>query len=212
MTEHDLRPELGHLDESTWERLACGELGPAERRAAFDHITRCASCRRILRAVEALHEGAQKIDPEAPRRGPWSHGPTTRSARQVWLWAAAAAAVAVACLAVLLLPPPTVPTAAIRGEVPAAAEPVEPIGKLSRAPAALRWQPAAGARGYRVEMLDADAEPLWTSRTVTATALPWPDEVAATPGTYYWRVLAMPAEGGPPRSSSLVRFDLGPPG
>ncbi len=212
MTEHDDRPQSDHLDESTWERLACGELGADERRSAFDHITRCDACRRILRAVEALHEGAQELDPGAPRRGPWSHGPTGSPTRQVWLWAAAAAATAIAGLAVLLLPPPTVPTAAIRGEAPAAAEPVEPAGALSRAPDVLRWQPATGARGYRVELLDADGDPLWTSPAVTSTGLPWPDEVAPVPGTYYWRVLVLPEGGGPPRSSPLVRFDLEPPG
>jgi hypothetical protein len=74
-------------------------------------------------------------------------------------------------------------------------EPTEPLGAVARWPERLRWSASDGARGYRVRILDAEGEVIWTSPLVAATEIPWPSAVAPRPGRLYWQVIALP-EGG----------------
>ena len=59
-----------HPAEEDWERLAFGEMAPAERGMALFHVTGCPACARIHRALAALAEGARSFDPGALRM-PW---------------------------------------------------------------------------------------------------------------------------------------------
>jgi len=86
---------IHHLDDATWERLAMdevdAELDAEERRQAFDHITRCSSCRDIYRGLRLLKKESRSL-----RRGRFfSFSP----------WWTLAAATAVLVLAVVLFIP-----------------------------------------------------------------------------------------------------------
>lgn len=59
-----------HLDETTWERLALGELPAAEREAALAHVVRCAACAATWRGLLALGREARTFDRGVPRAAP----------------------------------------------------------------------------------------------------------------------------------------------
>jgi hypothetical protein len=94
------RTSDAHLDDATWERLACGELRGGEREAALAHVVACAECSELWRGLDALREGARAFDPQVPRVG--SAAP--QGVQRPWLPAVAAClAIAVAGLAGLSL-------------------------------------------------------------------------------------------------------------
>jgi hypothetical protein len=200
----------GHLLEQDWERLACGEMAAAERESALDHVTRCAGCARIYRALDALTEGAREFDSGAPARAasvlPFSRG--------LLLGGLAAAA----ALAILLLRPAMNPEVArppagdsFRGStVSLDPIPQAPLGRVVGLPSGLRWRGISGTALYRVIILDADGEAVWSSGDLEATALAWPRELALKPGSYYWQVIAQPRGGlpGDRRASALAGFEV----
>jgi hypothetical protein len=59
-------PEGACLDDATWERLAGHELTPFERAGAHEHITTCAACGAIYRALRTLGGEARTFDPHVP--------------------------------------------------------------------------------------------------------------------------------------------------
>jgi len=200
----------GRPAEEDWERLACGELAPADREKALDHVTRCAACARIYRALDALSEGARAFDAGVPapaaRVLPFSRG--------LLLGGLAAAA----SLAVILLRPaatPEVPRSSpgngFRG-APSSLDPVPvaPRGRVAGIPTELRWHGTSAPALYRVMILDADGETVWSSGEIDGTALSWPRELELKPGSYYWQVVALPKRGlpGDRRASALVAFEV----
>ena len=64
------QPRGGHLDDDTWERLACGELDESERLLAIEHVTSCEECDRIYRALDVLSKEARAIHPDLPSLAP----------------------------------------------------------------------------------------------------------------------------------------------
>ncbi|MEZ5332251.1 MAG: zf-HC2 domain-containing protein [Thermoanaerobaculia bacterium] len=194
-----------HLDEHDFERWMMGELSPGEAERARSHIAACEECRRIHAALVEVARGARAFDAAVP---------ASRSAapRRPLLWVGLAAAVLAAVLVLPWLRPDrrTESDGALRAATmspgPSLIEPLGIVSEIRR----LVWTPVPGAESYRVELLDAEAEPLWTSEPTTATAVPWPSAVAPEPGTYYWRVLARLPGGAETGASELGRFELAP--
>lgn len=210
-----------HLDEDGWERLAGGEMESAERQRALEHITGCPECAPIYRGLSLLEEDARVFDPGVPvdaLAGPSSVAGVSRSRRPVprLLWGALAAAAALVLFVALPTNSPVEETESTPSAVDRLRatpqrqrpQPEAPLGVIIVPPAAFSWQGIPGAGAYRIELLSADAELLWSSEALEETSHPWPDEVVAEPGRYYWRVLALPEAGGEPVPSELVAFDL----
>jgi hypothetical protein len=84
---------------------------------------------------------------------------------------------------------------------------LSPLGAQKVAPQTFAWTALPHARGYRVTLFGADAQPLWTSPRTSATTLPWPPGFARS-GTYYWQVVALPGNV----ASELVDVTIGPGG
>jgi hypothetical protein len=178
----------GHLDESGWERFACGELDLAERQRAFDHIARCAECAAVWRSVSALRREAAAFDPALPR--------PRREARAPWVLSGLAAAAAVAALGVMLAPAAWRPSPRGAESTRSAADQarprlVSPIGRVVQ-PAEFRWGGVPGTRAYRVRVFR-DAELVWSSVETTGTSLAWPASLQLPPGRYFWQVVAIPS-------------------
>jgi hypothetical protein len=203
-------PAVGHLREEDWERLACGEMAESDRQGALDHVTRCAACARIFRGLDALAEGARTFDPSVP-------APPARILafpRGLLLGGLAAAA----AVAVVLLRPaagpeaPAVPPGdGFRGEATSQdPAPIAPRGSVAGVPAELRWKGIEAPALYRVVLLDADGEPVWSSAEIDGTALAWPAGLDLKPGSYLWQVIALPRGGlpGDRRASALAGFEV----
>ncbi|MEO8700484.1 MAG: hypothetical protein ABI867_10590 [Kofleriaceae bacterium] len=167
----------GHLDDTTFERLAMRELDGAARAQALAHITGCPRCAAIQRTLLDVEAGAR----EARLAGV----PVTRP-RRAWLWTAGAAVAAAAVLVVWFARRPTeIPV--VRGGS-AAIVLAAPSGDV-HAPVELTWEPT-GATGYRASVFDADGRVVWT-RDVAAPPVRWPAEVPATAASYRWKVEAL---------------------
>jgi hypothetical protein len=54
------------LDDAAWDRLAGREMTPFERQHALEHVTTCASCGAIYRALRLLETEARAFDPGVP--------------------------------------------------------------------------------------------------------------------------------------------------
>lgn len=195
-------PQAGpHPGEDDWVRLAAGGMAEGERSSVVDHVVRCAECAAVYRGLVELEEGARAFDATLPR----TLAPAALGVRQVTRWGAWAAVAAAAAIALVIvqpkraLAPASDVSATVNGlELRGAArrpEPTEPLGAVARWPERLRWSAADGARAYRVRILGADGEIVWTSPLVAATETAWPAEVAPRPGRVYWQVIALP-EGG----------------
>lgn len=207
-----------HLDELTWERLACGELDEAARQAALEHLLSCRECADVGRVVMAIRSGAAAFDPAAP--GATAHHATDnlRWLRRGVLPALLTAAAAIVLVVVIRpqlgrtpvtgTPPGPVLRAARVAAVP---QPVAPVGSVAAPPAAFEWRPVEEPASYVVELLDSSGATLWTSTEITATQAPWPHGLELPAGTLYWRVTARPEAGGQPVTSSLAAFDLAGP-
>lgn len=199
--------EEPHVGEEVWERLACGEAGTSERAEALDHVSRCPECAEIYSTLVQFESEARERGLEVPGSG-WAE-----PRRRYWIGLAAAAVL----LLVLVLPlwyarqqgpaPEQLPLRATTAEQ--RPQPLEPIGEQRAAPSTFVWQGLGEGWSYRVELLDADAEPLWESAPLAEQALELPPEVAVERGVqYYWRVLAEPVGGGTASESRLVSFTV----
>jgi hypothetical protein len=196
-------PDRGpHPTEDDWVRLASGAMTERERSATLDHVVRCTGCAAVYRGLVDLEEGARALDPSVPQHlgaSGLTLGQTARWGTWAAVAAAAAVVVAIAQPRKALAPASSVTPAPSTGlELRGAArrpEPTEPLGAVARWPERVRWSATDGARGYRVRILDAEGELIWTSPLVAATEIAWPAAVAPRPGRLYWQVIALP-EGG----------------
>lgn len=201
-----------HIAEEAWERLALGLAEPPERELAIAHLVRCTECAAIYRGLATLETGARAFDPGAPSRSllggaelgvslrPWGFlGGLAAAAAVVWLLARPAVAPT---------PAPIGTPAVTRGAERATPRALEPVGRLTAAPAAFRWEPLPDARAHRLELLDGSGELMWTSPEVTGATLAWPADLRPRPGTYYWQVVAVATNGRPAdaATSPLVSF------
>jgi hypothetical protein len=189
-----------HPTEDDWVRLAGGAMDEAGRSAAVGHAVRCSECAAIYRGLVDLEEGSRAFDATLPRRlgaAGLALGETARWG--AWAAVAAAAAVVFAIAQPRRVPvpaaaPPAAAGTELRGGSPRP-ELTEPLGQAVRWPEHLRWTASDGARAYRVRILDAEGDLIWTSPLVTATEIAWPAEVAPRPGRLYWQVIALPQGG-----------------
>jgi hypothetical protein len=199
-----------HLGEDVFERLMMGDLDAFERRTVRRHLEECAECSRIHGALIELEAGARTFDAGVPAAG---RGVGEGPRRAAWIGLAAAAALALALLlpwrSRLSTPVPESPDTIRAGERLDGPVLVAPVGRVS-AVSRLAWRPVAGAESYRVELFDADAEPLWTSPPTAASEVPWPPAIAARSGLYYWRVSCAIEGGAESLTSGLERFELTP--
>jgi len=191
-----------HPTEDDWVRLAGGELDEGARSALVDHVVRCSDCAAVYRSLVDLEEGARAFDATLPRSlgaARLALGQTARWGTWTAIAAAAAVVFAIAQPRRALAPAPSAAPAPSTGlELRGSSrrpEPTEPVGAVARWPEQLRWSASDGARAYRVRILDAQGDVIWTSPLVAATAVAWPVEVAPRPGRLYWQVIALP-EGG----------------
>jgi len=191
-----------HPTEDDWVRLAGGELDEGARSALVDHVVRCSDCAAVYRSLVDLEEGARAFDATLPRSlgaARLALGQTARWGTWTAIAAAAAVVFAIAQPRRALAPAPSAAPAPSTGlELRGSSrrpEPTEPVGAVARWPEQLRWSASDGARAYRVRILDAEGDVIWTSPLVAATAVAWPAEVAPRPGRLYWQVIALP-EGG----------------
>lgn len=212
-----------HVADATWDRLACGELTPAERERAVEHIVRCPDCMLLYQTLGRFHEGARAIDAQAPVAGPsLDTSPPLRAPRGLvgGLLLTMAAALAWVALGPLGLfttgfgkgvpASPSAPGDVLRSRASAAPVPLAPIGESGSRVAQFRWRGVPTARAYRVRVFDADGELIWASGDVTATELAWPQAFVARPGRYYWQVVAFVPSAERERASDLKTFDLKP--
>lgn len=198
-----------HPTEDDWVRLAGSAMDEAERVAAVDHVIRCSDCARVYRGLVDLEDGARAFDASLPRglgAATLRLGQTARWG--TWAAIAAAAAVVFAIAEPRRAPAPSAATGLeLRGGSPRP-ELAEPLGAVARWPERLRWTAAGSARAYRVRILDAEGELVWTSPLVTATEISWPAEVAARPGRLYWQVIALPPGGREADAAASVTGSL----
>jgi len=92
---------------------------------------------------------------------------------------------------------PAESTATPAQSAPAATAPVvtliEPApGSSSGHISLFRWEPVAGADGYRVQVTAAtDQRVVWDSPVITGTEADLPNTIALEPESYYWQVTAL---------------------
>jgi hypothetical protein len=126
---------------------------------------------------------------------PRKPGPRRIARLAVVAGAAAALAIALVSYRVVTATPPLDPLRAAPAPRP---EAIAPIGRLERPPQAFTWKAMAGARAHRVELLDASGSPVWSSMDVSGTSVPWPAELSARRGSYFWQVVAVPGNVASP--------------
>ncbi|MCP5071458.1 MAG: hypothetical protein GY946_33270 [bacterium] len=199
-----------HPSEESWTLLARGGLSEENRLTIVDHIVGCPECTRTYRALVSLEEGARELHPEMPAgdlvRAPNALGrPGTRA-----LFGGISFAVAAAALVLLVdIPRASDPPSDADVTRSAAAERLTlqaPLESAVETPT-FRWRPLDGAIGYRFELLDATAEPLWNGEVESADEHPWPAGVPMRAGRYYWRVTALLGKGGE-LTSELASFEI----
>jgi hypothetical protein len=200
-----------HLSEDSWALLAGGRLAENERLALLDHVVGCKDCTRVYRTLVTLGDSARQVDPALTPGGlvQRPYAPGRRGLKTVLGGLTVAAAAAALVLVVRTAPPPDMPagapgtTRSTAIERPTLLEPVE-----SRLDAPIfRWQPLNSSIGYRLELLDGFAEPLWAGEVGQTDSYPWPVDLAKHPGRYYWRVTALLEHGGE-LASELASFEI----
>lgn len=171
----------GHLDEATWDRIVAGEIDPAGRDTAFDHVVSCERCARVWRGVLALKSEAESqglIAREVPA--------TSWRAR---LWpAAAAAAVLLAISGVMVMRQPRVDDPTRSASALATVEGLMMAYAADGVPT-LVWTPVPDATRYHVEVFTDDGRPVW-DREIATPPLGWPGDEPRVKGSYRWRVEA----------------------
>jgi hypothetical protein len=207
------RPDpADHPDEAAWVRLASGEMPAGEREALLDHVVRCGDCTRTYRGLKMLAAEARPFDPSVPAFEPAPQVTT----RPRWLAAGALGAIA-AAVVFLLIRPPTSPiavapspiaTSDVRSLGVSTPMPLLPLGKVAARPDTFSWRPVPDARAYRVRLLDARGDVVWTSPEVVEPSLALPAAVPLAPGRHYWQVIAQPGSGREPIASPVVDFEL----
>ena len=216
--EHWLGDPGEHPSEEAWEGLACGELPEDERLALVDHVTGCARCARIYRALSELEAGARSLG-GAPAGPVFAVPPDDRpaAAPKRYGWYAGLAAAAALALVFVGVRGPSAPSPdpsgsppPVRAAQPASVVLLAPLGEVDAPPPEFRWAPVDGAVSYRLELLDADGERIAAQEVVQPRA-GWPGSVppsqASAGGRYYWRVVAALERGGSV-ASELADFEV----
>ena len=87
---------------------------------------------------------------------------------------------------------------------------VAPAGEIREAPASFQWQPAPAASKYRVNLMEVDRTPVWSSEsTGNSISIPAAEREKMTPGrAFLWEVSAFDATGARIGSSNLQNFHI----
>jgi hypothetical protein len=133
-----------HVSDATWERIASGEIDPAGRDAAFDHVVQCEACSRVWRGLLDLKSEAEAQGlVAAPAASSWFRSPLAALA-------VAASVILVAGLIVLRpsqTPVAPAPSAPIPATVPTAAPAYLQAFRLSKADIHVAPEEALAPRG-----------------------------------------------------------------
>lgn len=208
-----------HPADDVWERMACDELTDPERDNVLDHIIACPQCREIHRAILVVKERAHSFDPGAPKPPPRGTWWTRMVGGHRWVFPSAFAAAAVVVMVVVnplnragLSPDSPVGDSAITRSHDSGADVrlLAPMGEVAGLPLSFSWQAPASVDGFVVELLDGEGEPLWTSPETVKTEVPWPSDLEAKAGRYYWRVHSYGRGSVGVSSSDLIVFDIVP--
>ena len=215
-------------------------LAPEERRRLEAHADACPACgaeRELARAFDAGEAGTSAADvdwvtarlrgepaaPATPAAKPTGMPATGRvvpfrgrGAVRTWTRLAAAAVLVLAAgltLRTLYERPPALPEPPRGGVVRGGeVEPTAPLGEVAESPAELRWQPVAGAAGYRVRLVTVDETLIWQDATSEPTAR-LPAKVRnrlQRAVSYEWTVEALAADGSTLGRSAPARFRVRP--
>jgi len=215
--------------EEAWAGLDEGDRNRIE--AHVEHCPACAAERSMARAFDDARGAAPDVEADATwivsrlerarEAAKDSARPASRAVRRrhTPTWGLAAAAVVILAVAVTLLarrsvapplPPPVDGPTATRGSL---VEVLDPVGEVAEVPAALRWVAVAGARAYRVRVLEVDDVVVWEA-TVGAAETPLPETTRSglRRGVLYrWRIEALDARGRVIGDSGPVEFRVGLP-
>ncbi|MEO1369834.1 MAG: hypothetical protein AAFX50_21840, partial [Acidobacteriota bacterium] len=207
-TEPEDRGDCPGADELM--ALVEGTLDDARRDEILDHLVACSACAAEVRvareAMAFLAGGADAASVEAgppatiadldgspapaSARGRTSTRP--RAARRRRRWIGLAAMLLMASGLWWLQSPSEPPGAggAVRTTSPATAVAPAPGDVLASAPGLLAWPAQPGAEGYRVEVFDSTARPLWRSSWLDGPSSPLPPELVEdlAVGSFLWRV------------------------
>jgi len=202
----DVAAIVARLEARPPHRAAAGGGGPAGTPATGTP----AAPSEIPRARPALEDAP----PAARRAGRLLRFPRLAGAPAAALAAAAALALALGLGAYVLRAPqpPPLPDrpagGAVRGAVVTG---LDPSGELDAAPAALTWEPAAGAARYRVTLLAPDDAVLWQGE-IAAPPAPLPEAVMplSSAVAYRWQIEALDAEGRAVARSERATFRVRP--
>jgi hypothetical protein len=183
----DEEDHLTHLREAEIAAFLDEGLEAAERHRVEAHIDICEECRAELvdigRAMELRGKRATRV--------------ATLMARRWWIPAAAAAGIVAILVVPRLATPPSVALDSTRAPRIADGEGQRRIDLISPAddatmPSArmvFTWH-AVRADVYRVSLLTASGDSIWTKETTDTTASV-PTNVTLSPGPYFWRVDAV---------------------
>jgi hypothetical protein len=202
------RDKGGHLEQDQWEGLACGEMEPAEREPALEHVTGCRRCADVYRGLMLLGEEAHRFDPGAPRPTParshlWGRPP-------LWVqWATAAAVLTAAVLPFALRQRPAATPVSRAPAAQAGLVLLEPSGPVSGVSPRFVWRDVGAAEFYRVRLFRDDGVLLWTSEPLRESRADWPPSVPLSRGRYFWEVQAF-REGKGVARSELAPFEWAP--
>ncbi len=194
--------DANHLDSTTTSAFVEGHLTGAARDRAAAHLAVCASCRDEIVAVREVLTGIST-------RPMWRRPPVLL-----------AAAAVVALVAIGL---PLLQDGRLRAPVPVAVRTPEretrdlsaaspaPDAIVERGPTAqplvLAWHGAEAGSRYRVNLLDANGETLWSSETGD-TSITVPGDIELLPGgSYFWFVDALGTDGRSLTTGAL-RFSI----
>ena len=215
----------GCLEPVDHERVASGLGTPSQVR----HLNECNACQTELALLREFVDGqpstaeeaaaVTRIERQLRQSPPWAKvAEPRRRWFAAWNWQLAGFALAGALVLVLFLMPTGGPrqpglapldggASVLRaGEVTGLA----PVGDVEAAPDKLRWQPAAGATQYRVQILDVEELPVWSAMAAPGQvelALPAEARALMLPHkTLFWKVEALDRQGQVLASSALERF------
>ena len=164
-------------------------MSDAERERFENHLAECPECRRAVIEADTLIKRVR---------------PTWRGNAMIGLVAAALVLVAVD-LTVQHTRKPT-PTRAVRS-VDSGLTAYGPMGDVTRSGLRFVWSPLAGAISYKIAVVDATSQPVW-STTASDTTIALPASVSLHAGeTYMWVVDGLAADGTT-HSTGLHEFRL----
>ena len=190
-----------HPTEDEWERFALPDVSTEERDRITAHVAECRECASIYSAVAEVMAGGREIDRASPGARPtrvsWPFGIAAAAALALFMiapWRASETVSTEATTSSAISPQSHAASGPDRLRSTSGNEPVptEPQGRLSAKPIEFRFHAGPEARAHVIRLYDASGTLIWTSTELPGETCPWPREIAAKPGRYFWQVFAVP--------------------